>query len=392
MPDVNSDDPEQLTAVAHEAATTEIAEQIVEIKEQAAAPPMSRARKVRSIVIRVLITVLALGISAVLLVTVFDDLDWSSIWEAITSLSDAEMISLIGGTALVYAAQGLVTASTMPGLPVRRGVIAYLGPAAVAAIVPGPSDLPVRYRMYDSWGYGPQAAGLAVVSSGIFSIGTKLILPVLAAIVALIAGVELSGGVGGTIVVAGVVLGALIVLTGVVLGSPRFAHAIGRWLQAPWTIVTKMLRKQTEPLPIVLTTAREKASTLLADRWPIASWAALLLTMSQLGLMLLAVRSTGVPESDLTFTEIFVAYGIVAGLTVLPITAGNVGVSETAWIALLGAMAGSSHVNQVTAAVLIYRILTWLAVIPLGGIAMLLWRRSVAHDARRRAEQSKAPA
>ena len=385
-PEVNDPAETEVDAVAHEVATAEIAHEIAEIEERAEAPPMSRRRKVRSIVIRLLVTVLALGISAVLLVAVFDDLDWSSIWEAVTSLDDSEIVSLIAGTGLVYAAQGLVTASTMPGLPVRRGVLAYLGPASVSSIVPGPSDLPVRFRMYETWGYDSQAAGLAVVSSGIFSIGTKLILPVLAAIVAVFTGVEISDGVGSTIVVAGLVLGVLVVLTGFVLGSPKLAHQVGHWLQAPWTIFTRMLGKRTEPLPVLLSAAREKATTLLADRWPVASWAAFLLTLAQLGLMLLAVRFTGVPESALSVTEIFVAYGIVAGLTVLPLTAGNVGVAETAWITLMGAMAGGRYVNQITAGVLIYRALTWLLVIPLGGAALALWRRSVArHRARSQA-------
>jgi putative heme transporter len=346
--------------------------------EPADDPPIpSTGRRIRSILVRITITLAALALSAFLLSTVFDELDWSTIWASVRGLSDAERIALVSGAGLLISAQGLVTSATMKGLPVRRGILAYLVPASVASIVPGPSDLPVRFRMYSSWGYTPAEAGLAVTASGIFSIGTKLIMPVLAAVVALVAGVGLGDGVGGTIVFAGVVLGILIVLTSVVLGSQRLTEAVGYWLQAPWTVAARLLKKESGPLADTLASARSRAVTLLQDRWQIATWAAFLYASAQVGLMLMAVRFMGVPEEALGSTQVFIAFGIVQGLTVLPVTAGNVGVSETAWIGLMGAMAGSGFINEVTAAVIVFRALTWLAIIPLGGIGLLVWQRGV---------------
>lgn len=337
-------------------------------------------RQIRSIVVRIAITLLALGLSAFLLSTVFDELDWSAIWTSVRGLSDAERIALVSGAGLLITAQGLVTSATMTGLPVRRGILAYLVPASVASIVPGPSDLPVRFRMYSSWGYTPAEAGLAVTASGIFSIGTKLIMPVLAAVVALVAGVGLGDGVGGTIVFAGVVLGVLILLTSVVLGSHRLTEAVGYWMQAPWDVAARVLKKDSGPLADTLSSARGRAVGLLQERWQIATWAAFLYASAQVGLMLMAVRFMGVPEEALGSTQVFIAFGIVQGLTVLPVTAGNVGVSETAWIGLMGAMAGSGFINEVTAAVIVFRALTWLAIIPLGGLGLLVWRRGVARQ------------
>ena len=73
-------------------------------------------------------------------------------------------------------------ASLVPGLAVRHGIVAFLGPASVTSVVPGPSDLPIRYRMLTSWGHTTGEATLAVAAGGIFSIGIKLVLPVIAAI------------------------------------------------------------------------------------------------------------------------------------------------------------------------------------------------------------------
>jgi hypothetical protein len=45
-----------------------------------------------------------------------------------------------------------------------------------------------------------------------------------------------------------------------------------------------------------------------------------------------------------------------------------------AYVGMLTPIAGTQYVNQITAGVLIYRILTWLLMIPAGGVAIGLWR------------------
>ena len=77
-------------------------------------------------------------------------------------------------------------------------------------------------------------------------------------------------------------------------------------------------------------------------------------------------------------------YAVVQGLTVLPITAGDAGVSEVAYIGLLTAAAGSQYVNQITAGVLIFRVLTWVIIIPIGLGTLAVWQRVIARAARPR--------
>jgi putative heme transporter len=348
-----------------------------ELGHVADAAPRSTRRKVVGVVIRLVVTFAALAVSAVVLSGIFEDLDWDLVTSSLRSLDDAQRLSLFLGLGLVIAAQGLVTAATVPGLPVRRGVLAYLAPSAIASVIPGPSDLPLKYRMFESWGLSPSEAGLSVAASGIFSIGTKLVLPLLALVVSLLASVTLASGVSGTIVIAGVILAVLIAVSTLVLGSARFTRAVGRWLDAPWRAALRMLRRDHQSLADVLTNARETALQAIAARWQMGLWGAFVSSAAQVGLMLMAVRFMGVPEDSLDTAGVFVAFGVVQGLTVVPITAGNVGVSETAWIALLGAIAGPEYINQISAAVIVYRLLTWILIIPLGGIAAIAWRRSV---------------
>ena len=75
----------------------------------------------------------------------------------------------------------------------------------------------------------------------------------------------------------------------------------------------------------------------------------------------------------------------------LPITAGDAGVSEVAYIGLLTAAAGSQYVNQITAGVLIFRVLTWVIIIPIGLATLGLWQRNMARRSRRRRRTQHTP-
>jgi len=68
------------------------------------------------------------------------------------------------------------------------------------------------------------------------------------------------------------------------------------------------------------------------------------------------------------------AYAFVRLLTVLPITPGGLGITELGLIGILAAGAGHQATAQITAAVLLYRAVTYLPPIPLGAIACLAWR------------------
>jgi hypothetical protein len=63
---------------------------------------------------------------------------------------------------------------------------------------------------------------------------------------------------------------------------------------------------------------------------------------------------------------------------VLPVTPGGLGITELGLIGTLVGAAGHRASAQVTAAVLLYRAVTYLPPIPLGTIACLTWRHAPA--------------
>ena len=123
---------------------------------------------------------------------------------------------------------------------------------------------------------------------------------------------------------------------------------------------------------------RGRAGALIAARgWRItAATAASNLT---LWLVLLAcLRGLGLSQAQVPWQTSLAAFAFVRLLTVLPVTPGGLGITELGLIGALVAAAGHQASAQVTAAVLLYRAVTYLPPIPLGAIACLTWRHAPA--------------
>lgn len=336
------------------------------------------ARTVLRITLRIGLSLAAVVLAIVVLAGIFDDLDPEQIRDAFAELSDAEMLSLLFGWVFWIGTQGLQTASLVTGLPARRGVLASLGPRAIASVIPGPSDLPMRYAMYQSWGVPTNEAATAVAASGIFSVGSQLALPALAGVLIFFGDVQLSG-FASVIVIATLVLAVAIVVIAFVLGSDRRTRWAGDRLDRPVRRLARLVRKDPpeRPLGEVLADQRRLTVDYLADKWLPTSAATVLTIGAKCSLLIMSLRWMGIPESDLGWTEIFAVFAIVAGLNTIPIMPGGAGVSEVAYVGMLTPLAGSEWVNQVVAGVLLYRVLTWIALIPTGFVALGVWKYSV---------------
>jgi len=327
------------------------------------------------IVLRIVVMLVGLTVAGIALSFAFDDLDLGEIVDAARSLDDAETVAVLGGAGVVIWAEALLTASIVPGLPARRGALAWLGPTAVASLIPGPSDMPVRYRMFTSWGYDSSVAGTAVTGNALLNIGTKLLLPAVAGVGIAVADIPLEG-VASTIATAAVILALLIAAGAFVLGSARRTEAFGRLLDRIWAATMRLLRRETSGPQLAdrLVTQRTTSLEVLQGRWVKAIASLVLVTAARVSLLVMCLRFVGIPESALSWAAIFCVWAIVRGLTVIPIMPGNAGISELAYVGMLTPIAGSAYVNQVTAGMLIFRILTWLLMIPAGGVALGLWR------------------
>jgi uncharacterized protein (TIRG00374 family) len=236
----------------------------------------------------------------------------------------------------------------------------------------------VSWTMLSSWGISTAEYVLYTLVSGIWNVFARLGLPVLALVVL----VTVSRPGAGLIAAAVVGLALLAAATagfGLLLRSESFALCAGRMLQRMVAVACRLVRRQLPPdVAGWLPGFRGRTAALLAARgWRItAATAASNLT---LWLVLLAcLRGTGLSQAQVPWQTSLAAFAFVRLLTALPVTPGGLGITELGLIATLAAGAGHQANAQVTAAVLLYRAVTYLPPIPLGAIACLVWRHAPA--------------
>ena len=92
--------------------------------------------------------------------------------------------------------------------------------------------------------------------------------------------------------------------------------------------------------------------------------------------LLVAVRVVGIRSGDLDWVSVFAAFALVQLLTSVPITPSGLGVAEAAYVALLTAESTTDLAGQIAAAAIIYRLFSWVLLVPLGAVAWLWWSRT----------------
>jgi uncharacterized protein (TIRG00374 family) len=90
--------------------------------------------------------------------------------------------------------------------------------------------------------------------------------------------------------------------------------------------------------------------------------------------LLVCLRDVGVSEAEVGWAEVLAAFAFARLATAIPLTPGGVGFVEAVLITTLSAAGGDR--DQVAAAVLVYRALTWALPILVGSVCYLRWRRS----------------
>ena len=236
-------------------------------------------------------------------------------------------------------------------------------------------SMPMQYAMLREWGFERRASSRAMVLTGVWNNFANLALPVVALVL-----LTIRGGKNAALMGAGQV-GLVLLLVGVagcvvVLRSERGAVIVGR----RWDRVAAGLRRirRRPPVPTAdagraLSRFRLDSLELLRKRWLSLTIGTLVGALTTYVLFVSCVRAVGIHGSEITFTEAFAAWSMTRLLGSIPITPGGLGVIE---VGLTGALVafGAAKASTV-AAVLLYRILTWLPPVMLGALAALTWRR-----------------
>ncbi len=310
--------------------------------------------------------------------------DYGAVWQTITDMTWLELWTL-GAVALwnLVSYWPMLTA-VQPRLRLREAAVANLASTSVSNTMPGGGALAigVTMSMQRSWGHPVAETTLAMVVSGVWNNFVKLGLPVVA--LGLLA---LNGEAGPGLAVGAVIgLAVLIVVIGMfalLLRSDRTAALVGRSTGQAISAVLRILRRPPVTGWDVRAVAfRGEVVALLTHRWLRITITSLVSHVSLFLVLLLALRHVGVSNEEVSWQLVLAAFSFVRLVSAIPITPGGLGLVELGLTAALGAGLPESTRNEIVAAVLVYRALTWLLPIPLGVGCWVFWRmnRSWRHD------------
>jgi uncharacterized membrane protein YbhN (UPF0104 family) len=249
--------------------------------------------------------------------------------------------------------------------------------------------------MLSSWGVSTAEYVLYTLVSGIWNVFARLGLPVLALVILATAsrpGAGLIAAAAAGLALLAAMAGGL----GLLMRSESSAVRAGRALQLALVMACRVVRRQASfDIPGSLLGFRDRAGALIAARgWRIT--AATTASNLTLWLVLLAcLRGVGLSQAQVPWQTSLAAFAFVRLLTVLPITPGGLGITELGLVGILAVGVGPGVGAQVTAAVLLYRAVTYLPPIPLGAAAYLLWQHAptlLRQPAQRRRGGRKAQA
>jgi putative heme transporter len=305
---------------------------------------------------------------------------YRSVWATVTLMTWPYALLVATAAVASMAAYWVTIRAVLPWIGIRQAAAVSLGSNAVANALPagGALAMGISWAMLSSWGLSTADYVLYTLVTGIWNVFTLLGLPVIALLVMATAtrpdAVLITAAAVGVAVLAGLVGGL-----GLLLHSDTFAVRAGRALQRPVAVAARLIRR---PPPADVAGAlqgfRDRAGALLRARgWRIT--AATVASYLTLWLVLLAcLRATGVSQAQVPWQTSLAAFAFIRLLTALPITPGGVGITELGLVGILTAGAGHTDSVQVTAAVLLYRAVTYLPPIPLGALACLIWRHAPA--------------
>jgi uncharacterized protein (TIRG00374 family) len=301
--------------------------------------------------------------------------DWGEVWDAIQELSGLDILILAGCFVLIEFLKGAEQAVAIKPLPVGKAVVASEASTAISNVIPGPSGTGMRLYIYRTWGLTSSDFARGWLLTSIVNNAIILFFPSIALAIYAAQG-DVSGKLIALAVLGAVLSIAFIAIAAGMFRSERFAKRVGvlggrlaTWARGvvhrPSTtdIAAVIVRFRTETLE----TVRETGFKLVA--------VILLKYLANGATLLFALRAVGVPRDPLTIAGCFAAYSLVRLATVVEITPGGVGVVEVAYTAALSYVTADAYHAEIVAGVLLFRVVTYIAPIPAGALAYLLWRQ-----------------
>jgi uncharacterized protein (TIRG00374 family) len=301
--------------------------------------------------------------------------DYGEVWRVVQELSTRDL-ALLAGTAflnvLTFAPPWM---AALPGLSFGHALVMSQASTAASSVMPGGDaiGMALSYSMLRRWGFRVEQVAVATAATAVWNTIANVSFAVAAV------GLLALGGQSHALLTTTAAIGGIVLVVGLVafvlaLQDERNARRVGSIAERVANRLLAVLRRS----PVMgwadrLVLFRDEAIGLLRRRWHVLTLTTLAGHLAMFLVLVAAVRAVGITAEQLTLTEAFAAWALIRIITTIPITPGGLGIVE---LGLTGALVsfGAGQVEAVTA-VLLYRVLTFIPPVAVGGVCLLFWRR-----------------
>ncbi len=304
------------------------------------------------------------------------EIDLESLKATLQGLSITEHIVLLFAGILSIFAVGWTAATVLPGIKITKATQASVVSQLTAVILPPPADMAIRFGMYKTYNFPVDRSAVAVILSGIARYFTVVAIPILGLVALIISGDRSSSAALWLIIACAVLLGALWLMKSIITNK-NSARKIGKLTQRLLNKIRKILHKKpvTDLENSVVDFGENSKDVVLNHFWQITisniAWG-----LSCYLILLLATRFCGIDSSIMSDAYLLFITGLMLLLNSLPIPGSGAGITET--ILLTNMYFPNEQVQTAfTAALLLYRLYTWVLPFPIGSVAYFTWRYQI---------------
>ncbi|HUK67176.1 MAG TPA: lysylphosphatidylglycerol synthase transmembrane domain-containing protein [Streptosporangiaceae bacterium] len=341
--------------------------------EGSASPPAvrskSRAYRVGAVLLGVVVIV------AIFVGVIPQFASYHDAWVALVKMSPAWAVAITAAAAINLIVVVWPFQAVLPQLRFRHGFIETQTSTAVATTVPagGALALGLAYRMFGSFGFSAVAVSTALVTTGVWNLGFKLGLPVVAVVLLAVTGHSTGHAVGAALI--GV---ALIAVSGTVLWlvfrDEASARRVGRLGDRILNWVLHFARKpESHRVEHAALHFRNQTTDIVHERGWLLTAAVAASQFAVFVLVVFCVRAVGIPADTVSFLAVLLSFAIARLAGALPITPGGLGSVDAAFTGMLIAFGATS--SGALAADLVWRATTYFPPIVIGIVTYLLWKR-----------------
>ena len=303
-----------------------------------------------------------------LLVSLVGSVDWQQVGVALQKLSWAQAPLLLALLLLRQTLNGVPLAVFVPGLGLWRGVQNDLAANLVGTLAPPPGDVVLRVSMFRSWGIAAVDGMPGVTLNSLVFYVIRFSVPVLGVVLLLgedVAGAQVWLSLGSLVVAALMVTGLVLVSRGE-RAARRLGHGAGR--------LVSRFRDGVDPEAWAAGVAgfRSTMSERLVRGLPPSMVALTGMVLTDALIVLVALRMVGVPGALLPALVVVGTFLLVYPLTALPLA--GLGVLDASLVVAYTEVAGVAAEPAIVAALVLWRVVTILGTLALGGLSMAWWR------------------